>query len=106
MAVLYITGSHRHVGFRPPFYSCSSCKPEEISEYFSKSGSYWLDDDAVANGEISAMYFDDWTDDYELMDDNMKTVTKYTNNARLYSKDDDDDFYTVRRQLSVDEVSL
>ena len=105
-----INGSYfnPHVGFRPPFYSCTTCKPNDISYYFTKDGSYWLDDDAAAKGQISYMYFDDWIDDYELMDDGYKKVNNNVNNERKYEKDDDDDFYTVdddrRILLSEDEV--
>lgn len=91
------------VSFRPPFYSCMTCKPTEISSSFSKRKTFWYDDDAAANGYSIYKYFDDWLDDYFLNDDAYFTVQKYTNNERTNSKDDDDDFYTVdddgRRQL-------
>merc|ERR1712194_501662 len=34
------------VNFRPPFYSCQGCKPEEISNSFNKKN-YWYDDDYI-----------------------------------------------------------
>jgi len=83
------------VSFRPPFYSCQTCKPQEISNSFSKRGTYWYDDDAAANGQQIYKYFDDWLDDYFLQDDAYFKVQKYTNNEMKYNKQDDDDFYTV-----------
>jgi hypothetical protein len=83
------------VSFRPPFYSCLTCKPSEISSSFSKRGTYWYDDDAASNGQQIYKYFDDWVDDYFLQDDAYFTVQKYTNNQIYYAKEDDDDFYTA-----------
>jgi len=83
------------VSFRPPFYSCMTCKPSEISSSFSKRKTFWYDDDAAANGYEIYKYFDDWLDDYFLNDDAYFTVQKYTNNERVYNKNDDDDFYTA-----------
>lgn len=36
------------VSFRPPFYSCQSCKPEEIAASFTKQYSAWYDDDYIS----------------------------------------------------------
>jgi hypothetical protein len=36
------------VSFRPPFYSCQGCHPEEISDTFSKRYSAWYDDDYIS----------------------------------------------------------
>jgi len=92
------------VSFRPPFYSCMTCKPTEIASSFSKRKTFWYDDDAAANGYQIYKYFDDWLDDYFQQDDRYFTVQKYTNNERKYNKEDDDDFYTVdddgRRKLA------
>jgi hypothetical protein len=83
------------VSFRPPFYSCASCKPSEISSSFSKRKTFWYDDDAAEKGYQIYKYFDDWLDDYFLQDDAYFTVQKYVNNERIYNKDDDDSFYTI-----------
>lgn len=83
------------VSFRPPFYSCATCKPTEISSSFSKRKTFWYDDDAAEKGYQIYKYFDDWLDDYFLQDDAYFTVQKYVNNERLYNKDDDDSFYTI-----------
>lgn len=83
------------VSFRPPFYSCMTCKPSEISSSFSKRKTFWYDDDGAYNGYQIYKYFDDWLDDYFLQDDAYFKVQQYTNNERIYNKDDDDDFYTL-----------
>jgi len=79
------------VSFRPPFYSCMTCKPTEISESFSKEGTYWFDDDAHVRGEAN---YDDAIDDYFLHDDAYFKIQEYINNEQVYKKEDDDDFYT------------
>jgi len=82
------------VSFRPAFYGCASCKPEQISSGFSKQGTFWYDDDVAANGGQMYKYFDDWLDDYFLNDDAYFTVSQYTGNEQVYAKYDDDNFYT------------
>ena len=43
---------YTQVSFRPPFYSCQSCTPEEISNTFTKQYSAWYDDDYISqNGQ-------------------------------------------------------
>ena len=37
------------VSFRPPFYTCHTCKPEEISETFNKQCGTWYDDDYISS---------------------------------------------------------
>jgi len=83
------------VSFRPSFYACESCKPQQIASGFSKQGTFWYDDDAAANGQQMYKYFDDWLDDYFLNDDAYFVVQQYTNNEVAAYKDDDDDFYTA-----------
>lgn len=95
------------VSFRPPFYSCASCKPQAISSTFSKQGTFWYDDDAAANGQQIYKYFDDWLDDYFLHDDKYFYVQNYVGNEVKYYKEDDDDFYTQdddRRRLAEPEM--
>lgn len=94
------------VSFRPPFYTCNTCKPKSISSSFTKKGTYWYDDDAAANGQQMYKYFDDWLDDYFKQDDAYFNVQQYTNNVRYYEKEDDDDFYTVDddgRRLAIED---
>lgn len=83
------------VSFRPPFYSCMSCKPNSISSSFSKRKTYWYDDDAAANGQDIYKYFDDWLDDYFINDDAYFRVQQYVGHTQTSKRDDDDDFYTV-----------
>jgi len=81
------------VNFRPPFYSCQGCKPEEISNSFNKKN-YWYDDDYInsqknqkqnddggdadgeddgngddGNGDDDDNYYDDDTFNYTAVDD-------------------------------------
>lgn len=85
------------VSFRPPFYKCLKCGTSKISESFSKQGTYWYDDDAVANGNQLAKYddvYDYELDDYFVHDDHYYKVQNYVNNQVNQYKEDDDDFYT------------
>lgn len=36
------------VSFRPPFYSCQACRPDEIAETFNKLAGTWYDDDYIS----------------------------------------------------------
>jgi hypothetical protein len=83
------------VSFRPPFYSCMSCKPNSIASSFSKRKTYWYDDDAAANGQDIYKYFDDWLDDYFVYDDAYFKVQQYVGHTQTSKRDDDDDFYTI-----------
>ena len=87
------------VSFRPPFYSCMNCKPETISDSFSKRKTFWYDDDAAANGYQIYKYFDDWLDDYFLNDDAYFKVQEFTNNEVVYTRDDDDNRNKVLAKL-------
>jgi len=95
------------VSFHPSFYSCKSCKPQSISNGFSKGENSWFDDDAKGQNK----YFDDWTDDIVAnTDDEYAKVQSYTNNEVTSTKEDDDDFYTVKdddssRRLSVRKLT-
>jgi hypothetical protein len=35
------------VSFRPPFYSCMTCAPDEVSATFNKKNGNWYDDDFI-----------------------------------------------------------
>lgn len=83
------------VSFRPPFYKCTHCEVSSISDTFSKQGTYWYDDDAVANGKQLAKYDDVYDyDDYFVHDDHYYKIQNYVNNKVENYKEDDDDFYT------------
>jgi hypothetical protein len=47
------------VSFRPNFYSCQSCLPDEISDTFSKRYSHWYDDDYISRMGQKQKYQDD-----------------------------------------------
>ena len=83
------------VSFRPPFYTCLTCKPSDKSSTFSKRKTFWYDDDAASNGYSIYKYFDDWVDDYFKQDDAYFMVQQYVNNERTQEKADDDDFYAA-----------
>jgi hypothetical protein len=47
----YLIGSNyfpTKVSFKPPFYSCLNCAPEEISYTFSRENGNWYDDDYIS----------------------------------------------------------
>ncbi|KAL7486211.1 hypothetical protein ACHAW6_011810 [Cyclotella cf. meneghiniana] len=47
------------VSFRPNFYSCQSCLPDEIADSFSKRYSHWYDDDYISRMGKKQKYQDD-----------------------------------------------
>jgi len=57
------------VSFRPPFYSCQGCNPEEVSVSFSKQYSAWYDDDYISNQGQKKQYDDDAQVEEEQNDD-------------------------------------
>jgi len=57
--------SSAKVSFRPPFYSCQGCNPEEVSASFSKQYSAWYDDDYISNQGQKKQYDDDANADVE-----------------------------------------
>jgi hypothetical protein len=97
------------VSFRPPFYTCETCKPEEISDTFNKKAGTWYDDDYISehgskqtddDGENEEgdeenqdddaqngddVYYDDVTDDAYLSAND--DIYNY-NNANYYGGDD------------------
>ena len=44
------------VSFRPPFYSCQGCYPEEVSGTFSTQYSAWYDDDYISTTGQKRVY--------------------------------------------------
>jgi len=44
------------VSFRPPFYSCQGCHPEEVSGTFSTRYSAWYDDDYISTTGQKRVY--------------------------------------------------
>mmetsp|Transcript_21229 Transcript_21229/g.44116 ORF Transcript_21229/g.44116 Transcript_21229/m.44116 type:complete len:602 (+) Transcript_21229:281-2086(+) len=49
----------KKVSFRPPFYSCQSCLPDEISDKFTKRYTAWYDDDYISLKGRKQTYDDD-----------------------------------------------
>ena len=41
------------MSFRPPFYSCLDCAPEEISDTFNKRSTNWYDDDFISKNRYN-----------------------------------------------------
>jgi len=98
------------VSFRPPFYSCLTCSPEEISATFNKMSGTWYDDDYISeNGykqgqgenekddnedaaQADDYYHDDYFDDkymaanddinYNNDDDGRRLVSKFSASPR------------------------
>jgi len=90
------------VSFRPPFYSCLTCAPEEISGTFNKKNGNWYDDDYISEygrkqgnddggaGEENNAQGDDYFDDQYMAanDDVARNDDQYNddaNNNRMLS---------------------
>lgn len=74
-----------HVSFRPPFYSCVECLPQEISSTFQKYR-YWYDDDYinVQGGKKQNIVMDDANDDLLMTDDAQQVnEANAANNSQL-----------------------
>lgn len=65
------------VSFRPSFYSCQTCKPEQISDSFQKRN-YWYDDDYIGKNGYPRDYGDDGTDSSGTFDDDSSTSSSIT----------------------------
>ena len=73
------------VSFRPPFYSCQSCLPDEVSATFSKSGTAWYDDDYISeHGKKTYNNEEEGNDDGNQYDD----ANGYYVKADDYTMDD------------------
>lgn len=98
------------VSFRPPFYTCDSCSPEEISDTFNKANGNWYDDYYISqNGKKNGNNGngdddgngggdDDGNDAYQRAnddvprDDDAYYNQQYQNNNN-YNNAADDDYY-------------
>ena len=78
----YLDGSRlpTKVTFKPEFYNCQSCVPEEISESFNKMNSNWYDDDYISHHGNKEATNDDGgnADDDQTVDDQYYTCLLYT----------------------------
>jgi hypothetical protein len=73
-----------HVSFRPPFYSCIGCMPDEISSSFKKSR-YWYDDDLInVQGGNKKFVTDDTNDEIAAQSDD-QFVNEYLNDDAALS---------------------
>lgn len=77
------------VSFRPPFYTCDTCTPDQISDSFNKANSNWYDDYYINNQEEDN---DDADDAYkQANDDVQRDDDAYKNKAgddAYYAADD------------------
>lgn len=72
------------VSFKPPFYTCLSCTPDQISETFNKQHGNWYDDDYISQYGAK-QNGDDYVDDTYQGDD--ASVYMYANDD--VGRDDD-----------------
>eukprot|EP01082_Thalassiosira_pseudonana_P009479 g8409.t1 g8409 contig3:21366-23731(-) len=75
------------VSFRPPFYSCQSCLPEEISDQFTKRYSAWYDDDYISRQGKKQSYNDDGAGGQKYNVNS--TATNSTDDGGYYQSNDD-----------------
>lgn len=108
------------ISFKPPFYSCLTCQPEEISATFNKKNGNWYDDDSINqysnNNENENQqqanddrYQDDYFDDkYLAANDDVSNDDGYTE-SNNNSGDDyvaADDNYGGNRHLTASQEDL
>jgi hypothetical protein len=102
------------VSFRPPFYTCQTCKPEMVSDTFNKAAGIWYDDDYISehgqrqgnnnddengdNGEDGEDGDDDYYQD-DLTDDTYMAANDDVNNQYA------DDYYNRDRRLGTTGTS-
>lgn len=77
------------VSFRPNFYSCQSCLPDEISDTFSKRYSHWYDDDYISRMGQKQKYEDDAVDVEEEEYEAASNATNATDDGAYYQANDD-----------------
>lgn len=77
------------VSFRPPFYTCQTCAISSLSSSFTKSNTYWYDDDYIATNGQRRNYGDDDGNDDDGDDDQYFQQGDDGNGAYQYKGDDD-----------------
>lgn len=103
------------VSFRPPFYNCQSCRPDAVSDTFSKAETAWYDDDHISefgsknnnedenDADDNANGYYAKADDYTV-DDQYNYQQDDANGGNYVAQDDvvqynyqqhDDDFYQM-----------
>ena len=85
------------VSFRPPFYSCQSCKPDQVASSFSKQYSPWYDDDYIAQMGERQKYNSNDADDAQQQDDANQAddgnAANYNDDANAAAQSDDGPYY-------------
>jgi hypothetical protein len=94
------------VSFRPPFYSCLTCIPDDISGTFNKLSSNWYDDDYIsAHGQKAAAedYANNVNTTEEAQSDNNSSTTKSDD----YYHDDvlDDQYLAANDDVKTNDYS-
>lgn len=92
-----------HVSFRPPFYTCATCQPDEISETFNKRSGSWYDDDYISqhgskyqdSEEGGGNGDDDAANGNNYGDDNVDDMYLAANDD-IYRYGNNDDYYNGR----------
>jgi hypothetical protein len=74
------------VSFQPPFYSCETCAPEEISDTFNKKSGTWYDDDYISSYGTKQKNNEEEDGDEDAADDYYQD--DYTDDAYLAANDD------------------
>jgi len=83
------------VSFRPPFYSCQGCQPEEISNTFTKQYSAWYDDDYISEHSERQQYNDNEEDENNNNNNgnNDDANAAYYDDASAAAQTDDGSYY-------------
>ena len=94
------------VSFRPPFYTCDSCSPDEISDTFNKANGNWYDDYYISQyGKKNANGYnqnknqnnnnndDGGNDAYQRANDDVPRDDDYQYKNNNYNNANDDDYY-------------
>jgi hypothetical protein len=76
------------VSFKPPFYNCQACIPNQISETFNKKNGNWYDDDYISeHGKKDASYYNKNNEDEKEQDD-FYGDDYYSDDTYMYANDD------------------
>lgn len=84
------------VSFRPEFYTCLECKPDQISATFNKLNSNWYDDDYINQyGNKQQSYYNQQNNDAAQQNNDDQAVDDlyYKKSDDNYNNNGGDDFY-------------
>jgi len=83
------------VSFRPPFYACQACSPDQVSDTFNKKNGNWYDDDYIAeHGSKNNNNDDDKEENDDEEGDDYYGDDYFGDDTYMYANDDvarDDD---------------